>query len=342
MRLPSLLLVAVAALAVAPRPAAAWDRGRAVTFAELPPGSSIPEGLEVDARGNAYVTGFGSSGPGQLTVFDAHGRIVRQVTVAGASPALLGLAFQPGTGALLVIDFGAAQVLAVDPRTGAASTFLWPGPAPHPGGYGLNDITFDAAGNVYVSDSFQGVVWRTGPTGGQATAWVDDPLMRPTGVPPFGANGLRFNRAETAMFIANTANDTIIKVPVVGGSPATGHAGTPEVFTNSVNGADGLIVDDDDNLWVAANQADEIVVIDPTGKAIAKLGDFDGIAPDGTARGLLFPASLRFSRGELLVTNLALDLRNVNATFVAVDSAWCAQVTRQTVAAIRLRGRQAD
>ena len=28
---------------------------------------------------------------------------------------------------------------------------------------------------------------------------------------------------------------------------------------------------------VAANQADEIVVVDPTGKAIAKLGDFNGL-----------------------------------------------------------------
>jgi len=27
-----------------------------------------------------------------------------------------------------------------------------------------------------------------------------------------------------------------------------------------LNGADGLITDDDDNIWVAANQADEVVV----------------------------------------------------------------------------------
>src|SRR2546422_3551486 len=39
---------------------------------------------------------------------------------------------------------------------------------------------------------------------------------------------------------------------------------TPTVFVNSINGADGLILDEHDNLWVAANQADEIVVVDPT------------------------------------------------------------------------------
>jgi len=35
---------------------------------------------------------------------------------------------------------------------------------------------------------------------------------------------------------------------------------------NSINGADGLIIDEHDNLGVAANQADEIVVLDPTGR----------------------------------------------------------------------------
>ena len=65
---------------------------------------------------------------------------------------------------------------------------------PHPGGSGLNDITFDRAGNVYVSDSAQGIIWKSPPNGGVATAWIDDPLLRTAGVPPFGANGLRFNQ----------------------------------------------------------------------------------------------------------------------------------------------------
>jgi hypothetical protein len=52
----------------------------------------------------------------------------------------------------------------------------------------------------------------------------------------------------------------------------------------------------DDNIWICANQEDEIVVVDKTGKVIAKLGDFGGIDPQGIARGLLTPASLRWSR----------------------------------------------
>jgi sugar lactone lactonase YvrE len=290
----------------------------------------------VDRDGNVWVAAFGSaSGAGELFVFDRHGRFLRRVLVPASSPSPLGLAFQPGTGKLLLVDFGTACVLAVDPASGSATVFLTLPALPRPElGAGLNDITFDRAGNVYVSDSFQGAVWRTGPAGGEASLWVEDVLLRTGGVPPFGANGLRFDRGETALFVANTGSDTVVRVPVAGGM-----ALVPEVFANGVNGADGLLVDGEDHVWVAANQADEIVVVDPAGRAVAKLGDFDGIARDGAAEGLLFPASLRFAGGDLLVTNLALDLRLFHPAFTSVDSAWCAEVTRHTVARIRLPGR---
>jgi len=335
------------ALMAAPSQAHAWDRGRARVFATLPAGASGPEGLEVDARGRVYVTTFGftsggpASGAGQLYVFDDDGRLLRQVSIAGSSPHLLGLRFHPTTRALLVIDFGGEQVLDVDPHTGNSTVFMTlPSTLPHPAlGAGLNDITFDRAGNVYVSDSFQGIVWTTGPHGGVASAWVDSALLRTTGVPPFGANGLRFNRHETAMFVANTGDDTVIQIPAVAG--ATGpSAGTPAVFANGINGADGLLVDEDDGVWVVANQADEIVVLDPTGKAISKRGDFGGL-DDGAPVQMLFPASLRFLGDDLIVTNLSLDLRLFSPAFASVDSEWCAQVSRYTIVRIPARGRGA-
>jgi sugar lactone lactonase YvrE len=328
-------------LLVLPPQAQAWDRGDVKTFAVLPEGSSGPEGLEVGADGNVYVTTFGftaagpATGEGQLYVFDRHGRLLRQLSIAGSSPHLLGVRFHPMTGALLINDFGAGQVLEVNPHTGASTVFMTLPALTHPGGAGLNDITFDKAGNVYVSDSFQGIVWMTPPGGGTATAWVDSALLRTTGVPPFGANGLRFNRHESALFVLNTGDDTVIEIPVVGTAPGT--AGTPAVFANSINGADGLLIDENDNLWVAANQADEIVVVDPTGRAIAKLGDFGGVTRSGTPIQMLFPASLRFSGKNLLVTNLALDLRLFSPTYVSVDSEWAAKVSHYTVVKLRAR-----
>jgi DNA-binding beta-propeller fold protein YncE len=161
-------------------------------------------------------------------------------------------------------------------------------------------------------------------------AWVSDPLLGTSGVPPFGANGIAFNRSASAMFVANTGNDTIVRIGFNGPSA---EPDKPQVFVNSINGADGLVIDGDDNLWVAANQADEIVVVDPTGRVIAKLGDFDGIDRHGAPVGLLFPASLVRVNNFIYVTNLALDLRKFGLP-QAVDSQWTAQVTRHTIARI--------
>jgi sugar lactone lactonase YvrE len=307
--------------------AAAWDRGTVQRFATLPAHAPNPEGITVDRHGDVYVTGFdpiGTTGPGQVFVFDEDGHLKRVLQPTGASSALLGLAFHPLTHELLVIDFGNGNVLRVDPHSGAATVF-----SAIPGG-GLNALTFDRVGNVYISDSGRGVVWKTGPGGGPATSWVASPLLATTGFPAFGANGLDFNRHETSLFVANTGNDTIVRVPV-----AAGQAGEPVVFTNSINGADGLFLDEHDNLWVCANQSDEIVVTDPTGKVIAKLGDFDGVR-NGSPVGLLFPASL-VRRGDwIYITNLSLDLRPITGQ-QSVDSQWAAQVTHHTVARIRAR-----
>src|SRR5947207_505460 len=191
--------------------------------------------------------------------------------------------------ALVLAVLGPAVPAALAWDRGQVTTFatLPPG-ASHPEG-----ITLDAKGNVYV--------------------------------PPFGANGLAFNNAADALFVCNTGNDQVIRIPVSGGSP-----GAPAVFVNSVNGCDGLIIDESDNLWLAANQADEIVVVNPSGRAIAKLGDFGGVDASGAPIGLLFPASLVRSGGFIYVTNLALDLRLFGLA-QTVDAQWAAQVTTHTI-----------
>src|SRR2546423_10815964 len=142
-------------LALLPFTASAWDRGNVETFATLPAGTANPEGIAVGPRGDVFVTLFGvtaSSGPGKVVVFDSRGNHRRTLDVEGSSALLLGIAFHPSTGDLLVVDFGAGKVLKVNPSNGKASVFT-----SATGSSGLNALAFDGAGNVYVSDSAQGI-----------------------------------------------------------------------------------------------------------------------------------------------------------------------------------------
>jgi sugar lactone lactonase YvrE len=330
-----------------PFTALAWDRGEVERFATLPAGNHNPEGITADKHGNIYVTTFDTgrgSEEGRMFVFSRHGELKRVVDIPGSSAFLLDLAFHPITGKLLVIDFGRRRVVTVNPQTGENEVFttitdLTPGDSEEANAVnpGPNVLTFDKDGNVYISDSFQGIIWRTDKHGHNLTQWAAGSLLQPNGVPPFGANGLAFNKKGDTLFVANTSTDQIIKIPVA--------TRIPEVFVNSVNGADGLIIDKHDNLWICANQADEIVVLEPKqGRVIAKLGDFNGLTKGGAPRGLLFPASLVRVGDWIYVTNLSLNLpaaTGVPAT-AAVDSPWAADVKRHTIARLKAKIRGFD
>jgi sugar lactone lactonase YvrE len=265
-------------------------------------------------RGTVYTPSFGFnsdgalSGSGELFVFAPDGELVRHFPVAGSSPRLIELVYQASSKSLLIADLGLGVVWKVDPKSKIATEFM---KAPtETSAPGLNALTTDKKGNVYVSDSFQGIIWQTGPNGtggGKPTKWyspaTQNALLLPTAnddeplIPPFGANGIAFNNEGTAMFVMNTAYHSIIEIPV----KPDGSAGDGVVFTTGLNAPDGVAVDRDDNLWVVANQGDEIVVVDPNGKVIAKRGDFNGLSHDGSIKGLLFPASPSFGpNGKVL------------------------------------------
>jgi sugar lactone lactonase YvrE len=350
-------------LITAAMPASAWHRGRTEIFAILPelPGGPVPsEGLTVGPDGTVYTPSFGINsqgpvaGPPHLFSFTPNGQLLYDVALVNPgtpqpSTLLLGLVFQKSSQTLLICDLSNGIVWQANPKTGKTTVFMDTGQG---SSSGLNALTFDKAGNVYVSDSFLGVIWETGPNGGPASVFVDSQTLSPeaaTGVilvPPFGANGVEFNNKYTAMYVANTAYHSIVEAPVtLNPDGSVSLAGQATVLTTGINAPDGIAVDSHNNLWVDANQQDEIDVINPNvvtsqgtlAKVIAKRGDFRGISEDGTVQGLLFPASPAFSPDEkyIYTSNLALFLPFSGVPETAIDSPWTLEVKRYPIAKIR-------
>jgi len=306
--------------------ASAIARNAAQKFTTLPDGVRFPEGITANpATKEIYVGTFDfGPNPNKLLRFAPNGQLVAQRDFGGTP--LLGLAFAHGN--VYIANFGASKIqripAAFDGTTpiedvadlpgigapgartvgnpdGSSDTILFGSnffPAP-------NGLVFDNHGNLYVSDSFQGAIFRINNPSACApacpvTTLAHDPLLATSGFPPFGANGLAFNSNQSALFIANTGDDRILKLDLASNAIT--------VFAESINGADGIALDDFGRLWVAANQADEVVALNGNGRVVARLGEFQGIRKDGSPDGLLFPASVVIVGDDMFVTNLALPL----------------------------------
>ena len=325
MRSPRLLLsLSLAFVFVGIAQVAAADSGGVERFATLPkPGPGFPEGIAADQAGRIYVSSFDFSTDNVIHVFGRNGHLQTTISLPGVVP--LGLEFDKA-GNLYVANFGGGTVLKFTPPFNSGSlpaqTFAVCGGAG--AGCGLNAITFDAAGDLYVSDSFGGNVFKLDLPSGAVSTLVADDLLKPGshGFPPFGANGLAFDAAGKSLYIANTADDRILKYDLA--------TKTLSVFAESINGADGIAFDRHGRLWVAANQGDEVVALNAKGRVVERLGSFQGVGKDGAAKGLLFPASIVISRGSIYVTNLALALTG------AVGDEPEEDVSTYTVSRIRL------
>jgi DNA-binding beta-propeller fold protein YncE len=260
------------------------------TFAVLPAGVSHPEGITANpANGDIYVSTFVA--PFKLLRYNRHGKLLAQLDFAQP---LLGLEFRNGkvyicnVGNFVGVDSKIQRVnadlsgledVAIMPHIGAPDPNFAVG---NPDGstdfitFGdnasvPNALVFDSKGALYVSDSFQGAVFKIANVAGcnVSTPCVvntlsHDGLLATVGFPPFGANGLAFNTDESVLYVANTGDDRVLSI-----NPGTGAVSS---FSESLNGADGLVFDKSSGLlWVCTNQADEVVALNSAGKVVAKL-----------------------------------------------------------------------
>jgi sugar lactone lactonase YvrE len=292
------LIASLALLGTQPVLAAQPEQGVVRTLVDLSGGPcSNPEGIAASPNGLLYTSGL----TGNVCVVTLDGRVTRVIPVAPGN-ALLGDLFVAGQG-LYVADAGNfggnGRLLKVDPRSGAVTVLATGFGAP-------NAITQDHSGLLYVSDSFAGAIYTVDPTSRAKTLWKADPLLLAHGNPPFGANGVAFDRTESFLYVANTADDRILRIAV----NKDGSAGAVTIFadgavinattgtTRALDGADGIQFDVRGNLYVAANQVNEIQVLSPRGSLIAR---YAGTGSDA----MEFPASPVFHGRGLYIANLA-------------------------------------
>jgi DNA-binding beta-propeller fold protein YncE len=326
--------------------------GAAKRFAVLPDGVHFPEGIAANPKTEEiYVSTFDfPPNSNKLLRFNKDGLLVAQRDFGGTP--LLGLRFNRWDKKVYVANVGALvegvskiQRIAADfeHSTVIEDVGFIPsiGPPPdrfvgNPDGsrdriiFGNNKIpapnalTFDHHGNLYISDSFQGAIFRIDnahkcATPCRVTTVKHDGLLATAGFPPFGANGLALSKDGIKLFIANTGDDRILRLDL--------KTGELSVWAESINGADGIALYHG-KVIVAGNQEDVVFILNENGRVIAKLGAFRGIRDDGSARGLLFPASLVIVDDRIYVTNLALFLTE------AVGDEPEEDVTRYTVSQI--------
>jgi DNA-binding beta-propeller fold protein YncE len=304
------------------------NRNAPSEFATLPEGVRYPEGITANpATGDIFVATF-DFGPNlnKLLRFAKNGHL-SAVRDFGGAP-ILGLGFDAARGKVYILNMGASKVQRIgaffDATTPVEDVATIPSvgaPAPRVSGnpdgssdtitFGSNGfpapnaMAFDRNGNLYVSDSFQGAIFRIDNAAACATPCAvnlvsHDALLATAGFPPFGANGLALDADETFLYIGNTGDSRVLRMNLA--------TKAVSVFAESLHGADGLVFDGDGRLWVCVNQNDEVVALSETGRVVARLGEFQGVRKDGTPGGLLFPASAVIVDGWMYVTNLALPL----------------------------------
>lgn len=153
-----------------------------------------------------------------------------------------------------------------------------------------NGLAFDPEGNLYVTDSMLGAIWKV-PPDGVATEWLRSDLLAPTY--SIGANGIAFK--HQALYVANTDLGTVVKVPV----RRDGSAGEPAVIVSGLNSPDGLTF----------NAFGDLYFLNVYGAQLVRIGAQGSpeIVLDLAAAGVAFPTSLDFGKSA----------RDMNTVYIA-------------------------
>ena len=225
----------------------------------------IPENIVFDRSGNAYVSLILSN---EVRKIAPDGAQSTYATFNGAFGSLTaGLVIDDETGDLYVAYDPVGQPSVVyrvrpDRTTLVYSTF--------PTGAGLNGLTPDDDGNLYVADSFLGYVWRVPAGGGAPSIWID--LHAPGSMQLPGPNGIKLDKHGRNVYVSVPNRGTLYRIPLLD----NGQPGAPEPFVTNFT-PDDFAFDKAGNLYVATEPAKSVVRIRPDGTMDTIASSADGL-----------------------------------------------------------------
>jgi sugar lactone lactonase YvrE len=292
----------------------AADEGVQVVSAFNGEEGGLPEGLIIDKSGNIYVTvGYpfwfpAEEGFGEVWKISPDGEIsIVHAFPGGPSPA--GLAVSPSG----VLYFAYPNPAQPDPEEPNANGVYRLGVGSEPehlsGSENIwlaNGLALTEKGDLYVSDSAQGAVWRIPHDGAEAEIWLTDGLLAGCGEELPGANGVAL--WKESVYVANTGQGMLVRVPIL----KDGKAGDAEIVAGEAGcdpesdelfGMDGLALDVHGNVFAPLVLQNKLVLIDPSdGSHQVLLTGEDG---------LFNPASIAFGTGKgdrqyVFLSNFAL------------------------------------
>ena len=146
--------------------------------------------------------------------------------MADSGGGILGLAVD-AAGMVYACDEGRAEVLRVDPRSGEIEVYS--AGSPERPMIEPNSCAFDAAGNLYVTDSSDweeqnGVIYRIAP-GGETVVWTDALRRYP--------NGCCFSADGSWLYVVESSLPGIWRVPVGADGARRGAAARPRAAGGS-------------------------------------------------------------------------------------------------------------
>lgn len=244
----------------------------------------LPEGVAVSPRGDIYVT---LAGTGELRKLDRH-------TYSGGTLT----SFDTGFGFLLGMAFDGPDLYValasfVDETSGVWRVFPDGSKTrvvAFSGSEFPNDVTFDAHGNMYVTESISGSVYKIPAGTTTRELWIQDPLLfgdvTQSPVPfPIGANGLAYDDETDSLLVANSQSPRIVEI-----EDLCGYAGAVNVLAEGeyLRGADGISIDREGDVIVVSNFNSSIMRLD------RDCGDVETLAD--ASDGLVFPSTVAFGQ----------------------------------------------